>query len=853
MTKLSLIGVAAVTLATSLFSQSVRLEPAPSGMQVVVDTTSGSTVLWTSGDPIFDLTVRAVPGTPAFAVTWRSVDEASLFAMSVVSPDGIRFSDARRIDGRLLLRAGAFDPSFERLEVPGLLRADVSNQLWVVQLWTPWVEAYQQFFEAVGVEALSPLHVNGRIVRGSAAAMNYLMSQSCVRAVTPYHPLYRLDPELGREVLTGISATPTRTLNILAFHPGFAGSARLALEIQRLGGEVVSRDPLTYLTIARLPVTALADLLRHSDVAWIDPWSAPENDMDIARDLHGALYIEGVAGFDGTGVRGEVLDGGTDAAHPEFVPAPIQHGVVPNGNHGTCTYGQIFADGTNPQARGLLHNGTGIAGFYSSFSGGSRSTHTAELVNAAGPYRAVFQSNSWGSTLTTAYNATSAEMDTILFQNDLLLLNSQSNAGSRNSRPQAWAKNVLSVGGVKHANTLSKADDNWTGGASIGPADDGRYKPEIASFYDNIFCSDQVGAAGYNNASDYTTTFGGTSGATPICSGLSGLFFQMWHQGIFGNPTGADVFASKPKATLAKAFIINTATPWNWLAGGPNGDITRAVQGFGHPNVQTIYDNRTKFYWVNETEVLAPFASAQYAVTIAPGESVLHVTMNYIDRSGTTSATLHRINNLNLEVTSPSGAVYHGNNGLLGSLVSTPGGVPNNVDTVENVIVPNPQVGVWTVRVHAAEVNQDGHIETPALDVDYALVIRGGTTQDSSFRFEFSTTPGTGSLHLGLRNLPATATEGWSLFSNATMLGLGSGPLLGLTPDALTFSCFLSPSFAGSPIHYPLPAAGVYPAVAFDLPAGSLAFPVGSQTDGTTLVRLTNGSYATSDIIRVTW
>jgi hypothetical protein len=56
---------------------------------------------------------------------------------------------------------------------------------------------------------------------------------------------------------------------------------------------------------------------------------------------------------------------------------------------------------------------------------------------------------------------------------------------------------------------------------------------------------------------------------------------------------------------------------------------------------------------------------------------------------------------------------------------NTPGGVPNTIDTVENVFVQNPAVGTWTVEVIAAEINQDSHVETPAVDCDYALVISG--------------------------------------------------------------------------------------------------------------------------------
>ena len=96
-----------------------------------------------------------------------------------------------------------------------------------------------------------------------------------------------------------------------------------------------------------------------------------------------------------------------------------------------------------------------------------------------------------------------------------------------------------------------------------------------------------------------------------------------------------------------------------------------------------------------------------------------------VGSSGTTSATVHRINDLDLKVTSPAGVVYWGNHGLLTGNWSTPGGLPDSIDTVENVFVQNPQAGSWNVTVYAIQINQDGHVETPALDADFALVVTG--------------------------------------------------------------------------------------------------------------------------------
>jgi len=99
--------------------------------------------------------------------------------------------------------------------------------------------------------------------------------------------------------------------------------------------------------------------------------------------------------------------------------------------------------------------------------------------------------------------------------------------------------------------------------------------------------------------------------------------------------------------------------------------------------------------------------------------------MVFADPPGLPSAAEARINDLTLKVTSPSAAVYWGNYGLLDGNWSVTGGSANTVDTVENVFIQNPEPGLWTIEVIASEVVEDGHVETPELDADFALVVSG--------------------------------------------------------------------------------------------------------------------------------
>lgn len=217
--------------------------------------------------------------------------------------------------------------------------------------------------------------------------------------------------------------------------------------------------------------------------------------------------------------------------------------------------------------------------------------------------------------------------------------------------------------------------------------------------------------------------FSGTSGATPIVAGHAGLFFQMWSDGLFGNavdPNGT-VFDNRCHMATAKAVLINTARQWSFS--GNSADLARVHQGWGFPSVRNIYDLRDKLVIVDESKVLSNLETAGYAVYVGPGETEFRATLVYADPPGLPAAAVARINDLSLQVITPSGEVYWGNNGLLEGNYSSPNGSSNHVDTVENVFVAAPEAGLWIVRVIAEEINEDGHVETPAVDADFALVI----------------------------------------------------------------------------------------------------------------------------------
>ncbi|WP_018351087.1 proprotein convertase P-domain-containing protein [Longispora albida] len=621
---------------------------------------------------------------------------------------GRTWTRSRQQATQIKLRNRSFDPK----EDVASLRTQTGAYL--VQFAAAPLDSQRRELQRLGARVGAYIPDFAYVVRMDSATADKVAGKSYVRAVTTYEPADKYEATTG-----------TKRYAITLVEKNGNDQRTVAERVTALGGTVHVLSASKQLLEATLTPAQLGSLAQHDAVLAMDETSAPQTDMDKAREDGGANAIETARGYKGQGVRGEVMDGGLRVTHQEFsAKPPIVHGGnSTDTSHGTSTYGQIFASGVTPAARGLLPEAQGFIAAYGSVT--DRYAHTAQLVDPAGNYRAVFQSNSWGDALTTSYTSISAAMDDIVFDHDLLICQSQSNAGTRQSRPQAWSKNVVSVGGQYHKDTLSRTDDAWNSGASIGPAADGRIKPDLSNYYDSIYTTSS------SSNTSYTSGFGGTSGATPITCGNFGLLFQMWADGVFAGAPGQnrDVFTSRPHAATAKALMINQAN--SYAFSGESHDLTRVHQGWGTASVGNLYNQAQANGWrlpilVNESDLLTTGTKKTYTIT-TDGTQPLKATMVYTDPQGSPTAAQARVNDLTLKVTAPNGTVYWGNNGLKAGNWSTAGGTSNTVDTVENVLVQNPAAGTWTIEVIADEVNQDGHPETPGVDADYALVVTAKT------------------------------------------------------------------------------------------------------------------------------
>jgi hypothetical protein len=628
---------------------------------------------------------------------------------SISTADG-RSSGVRADDPWIRLRAATFDP---RAHVPLPFAQPASGEVRLIQCVTPLLEEYGAALAALGVEVRRVVPSQTVIARVPAAAEAAVRALDFVRWVGPFPTAARLEPEVARELARGAPDAP-RAYLVQLLRRGPAAQGAVADAVRACGGSARLLAPEGFLLEATLTPAQLAAIAARDEVLWIERADAPAQAIDNVRQDGGADELEQRTGLRGTGVRGEVLDSGLETTHPDFqAHPPILHGAnTAQRGHGTSVHGIVFGTGAgDPLARGLLPDGQGIFASYLRLT--DRYAHTAALLGP--PYFAVFQTNSWGNGPSPAgYPSLSFEMDDLVLLYDLLMCQAFGNAGSTVAFRQAWAKNAVTVGGIQHRDTLDTGDDGWNGVASIGPATDGRIKPDLCYWNERIRTT--AAPAGY------TLGFGGTSAATPQVAGHFGLLFEMWHAEAFGNvAAGADVFASRPRSATARALVYGTAEPYAFA--GAQHDLTRTHQGWGRPNVARLREIGGHALVIDEWRPLRNLEVARYGVRVAEGQDRLRATLVYTDPPGNSAAARHRVNDLSLRVTSPSGVTYWGNRGLVEGNASLPGGTANDLDTTEQVWLERPEPGAWAIEVIAHEVVQDAHLETPEVDADFALVV----------------------------------------------------------------------------------------------------------------------------------
>jgi hypothetical protein len=377
--------------------------------------------------------------------------------------------------------------------------------------------------------------------------------------------------------------------------------------------------------------------------------------------------------------------------------------------HGTHTAGSVLGNdqpvggssvniGMAPDARiFFLDGGGGGGGIITSISL-EYSLSIAYNGNSAGGARII--SNSWGSQTTRAYDKRCVESDQTMWNRPdyLVMFSVGNNPPSTYTGSPANAKNVIAVGGCLNG---TAANFYWSG-SSQGPANDGRIRPDIVAPGKDVTSS-------HNSGDAAEVTWSGTS------AGNAGLIRQYFTDGWYpsGSPSSQSGF--NPSAALLKAMMINSVeTDFPSI----EDRVPSKRVGWGRPKLDNVLyfpGDARKLAVVDFDEGLETGYQFLGKVNVGGSGEPIRITLNWTDYPGELYAFPALVNDLNLEVISPSGKVYRGNN--FSDNVSVEGGDFDTKNPVENVFVNSPETGEWEIRVHANNV--------PAGPQPFALVVTG--------------------------------------------------------------------------------------------------------------------------------
>ncbi len=330
-------------------------------------------------------------------------------------------------------------------------------------------------------------------------------------------------------------------------------------------------------------------------------------------------------------------------------------------------------------------------------------------------------SNSWAASGfgANAYLRWTEQIDEVAYEKETLLMvcaqnNAGCNPGSMGS--PASAKNVISIGASTSGQLYDGSGLAYFSGR--GPTADGRLKPDIvAPGGDSYSCSNPINSAdGGANGNPPCGTRGncGTSMAAPTVAGGLLLARQYFNDGWYPSGTKVSEDTIEPSAALLKALLINGAVPLEGidLCTSQNVEpIPNMKQGWGRIHLDNaLYfsgDNRRLRVWdVRNANGLKTGEFIEYYLYVSSNSVPLKVHLVWTEPQSNALALINLINNLDLEVISPSGTLYKGN--VFSNGQSTTGGSADVLNNVEGFVLNNPEVGTWKLRVKGAAIPGNG-------------------------------------------------------------------------------------------------------------------------------------------------
>ena len=681
--------------------------------------------------------------------------------------------------------------------------------LFLIQFESAVQPQWRQQLAALGVELLRYVPEDAFIARSANTRLQEVRALEFVRWAGEYRSEHKFHAALRRHLQNKNAGDSVAVSVLLAVGAAPADLRNARGLLQKIDQE--SRLRSGTVLRGRIASARLEALAQSPAVLWIEP--GPKMKLFdetaskiVAGDAAPHLTVAQAYGFDGAGVTVAVADSGLhtgEAAtmHPDLfgrVDAFFHYGALTDAadehSHGTHVTGIIAGDGVTgetdefdalyglgvaPRAHVVaqrIFDGEGKYEEPPSFE-----TLTRDAVGAG----ADIGSNSWGDDTQGRYDMSAMEFDELVRDADALALEAQPyilefSAGNAGPGPQtigspAVAKNVIATGAsqnnrfnlpIEEFPLYDTGQETMAYFSSRGPCEDGRIKPDLVApgtWIASLRSEYANDAFAWWPISDYYMYQGGTSQAGPHVSGLAAVFVQYWRASHSGQT---------PSPALVKAALINSAVDMdNSIETDPTPNMD---EGWGRADLTQIIGSTREYEFVDQSALLLTGQTYEQRVLVDDPDEPLKITLVYTDVPGFPGAVPALVNDLDLEVIAPDGALYRGNQFEAGESIPN-ASMPDAINNVEAVHFLAPSPGEYLVRIRARNVAQDSRAETSAVDQDFALVVSGALAPPETGVVAFDrrdyTAPSLMRLRLFDQSLAGQATASLTLRSSTESSG----------------------------------------------------------------------------------
>ena len=385
------------------------------------------------------------------------------------------------------------------LKIPAHLRASGEPGAFIVQARGEIGAAFRAALAAAGGETVSYIPNNAYLVRLSAAGAAGLSGNPLVQAVLPYAPYFKVQSSLlGLAVKQ--KPLPAETYLTLGLFAG--GAAATESEIQKLGGEILSRDRSPFGTLLRVrPPANWIALAQLPGVQVLEPAHRRIAANDLSRQTVGVatntITTNTYLNLSGLNVMVEVNDTGIDTNHPDLTGrvwmnnANGGYDTVGHGTHVagiiagsglesitvTNASGSILTNGLPPTASPYQFRGMAPAAnlFSVNFFGFNSvaQANDSYLQETPAKTNALISNNSWNYTGAGGYDLAAASYDAavrdalpaVTAPQPVLFVFAAGNSGGGNDYGSggnsdsvlspATAKNVITVGSLEQFRSIT--------------------------------------------------------------------------------------------------------------------------------------------------------------------------------------------------------------------------------------------------------------------------------------------------------------------------------------------------------------------------------------------------------------